>query len=59
MIRQTPAQLLDRIREADRAHWSQPSNGLAIRIHEMEREFEAMTGSPCPAWPQRAEGGAA
>ncbi len=45
--------LLERIKQADATHWSQPSNSLAIRIHDMEREFETLTGCKCPEWPHR------
>lgn len=45
--------LLNQIKKLDRDHWSQPSNSLAIKITELERQYEQMTGKTCPEWPKR------
>lgn len=49
----TPALILDEIRALDRIHWSTPSDRLADIIHQWEREYQRVTGLPCPAWPKR------
>jgi putative NADH-flavin reductase len=45
--------LLDKIIKADAADWTYPSPARAIEIARLEREYEALTGKPCPAWPAR------
>ncbi|WP_164885784.1 hypothetical protein [Paenirhodobacter populi] len=47
------AKILTDIKRLDATHWSNPSNSLAIQIEKLEREYEAATGLPCPAWPRR------
>lgn len=47
------ARLLEQIKAADAAQWSQPSNYGALRVHDMEREYQNLTGQPCPDWPHR------
>ena len=53
----TPAQqaetILKAIKDLDRAHWSQPSNSIAIAVMNLEQEYEALTGRDCPQWPER------
>lgn len=46
--------LLAEIKRLDAVQWSTPSNSLAIHIDKLEKQYEAMTGQPCPAWPRRA-----
>lgn len=47
------AKILAEIKRLDAAHWSNPSNSLAIQIDKLEKQYAAMTGQPCPAWPRR------
>ena len=49
----TPEQILDAIRRLDQRQWSQPSNSRALEIDNLEREYERLTGMPCPEWPKR------
>ncbi|WJS87112.1 hypothetical protein [Paracoccus sp. TOH] len=54
-MRDNPKSILDEIKRLDAAHWSTPSNGLAIQIEKLEKQYEATTGQPCPAWPRRVQ----
>ena len=49
----TPQALLDKIIKADAADWNWPSPARAIEIADLEKQYEKMTGQPCPAWPAR------
>lgn len=49
------ARLLAKIRALDSSHWSNPSNSLALKIHDLEREYSALTGRDCPEWPRRLD----
>lgn len=49
------ARLLAKIRALDSSHWSNPSNSLALQIHDLEREYSALTGRDCPEWPRRLD----
>ena len=48
-----PERMLAEIKRLDAVHWSNPGNNLAIHIHKLEKQYEAATGQPCPAWPRR------
>lgn len=47
------ASLLEQIKKLDRVHWSQPSNSCALAVMTLEQDYEALTGTDCPAWPER------
>ncbi len=49
----TPETILAQIVAEDAAQWSQPSNSGALRIHDLEAQYERLTGQPCPPWPSR------
>ena len=49
----TPEALLQKIIEADAADWTWPSATRALEIYNLERQYEKLTGKPCPAWPRR------
>ncbi len=51
----TAETVLAEIRHFDQVQWSQPSNSLALKIMDLENEYQAITGRECPAWPQRKE----
>lgn len=53
-MRNNPKSLLDEIKRLDAAHWTNPSNSLALKIDGLEKEYEALTGNRCPAWPRRS-----
>lgn len=48
--------ILTRLKTLDSQHWSQPSDSVALQIHDLEREYEDLTGAACPAWPRRDPG---
>ncbi len=45
--------LLAQLIQLDAAQWSQPSNSLALTIHDLEARYQQITGQPCPPWPRR------
>jgi|JI10StandDraft_1071094.scaffolds.fasta_scaffold790149_2 hypothetical protein len=49
----SPERVLDEIRRLDALEWGMPCNGRAVEIDKLERQYLAMTGFPCPAWPRR------
>ena len=38
---------------ADAADWNYPSPGRALKVHDLEKQFEEKWGEPAPAWPAR------
>lgn len=49
----SPEETLAKIKTLDAAHWSAPSDRLAVDIHNLEALYTEQSGKPCPAWPRR------